>query len=241
MPLEQTIEMIIREFGSTLWIGFITLVITGFVLSSIRSFIDDLIYYFKARFSDIGYGQRVYYQGEIYLVKEVRFKYIVIYDDKKTIRIPTKSYMSGPIAFPQPRYDDFDEEKYHEPPWDGATERRSRPEPSPKNGGGGAGAPFDAESHRRDIVDTVLAIVLGPDRMKELFPQLPDNVYHDAKRRAGKLTERDFQRIHSMIQSLGDNISIFEELNAAGVSLTQDDIAKVKRTREDRYQRSAEA
>lgn len=126
MPIEYTIQTIIEDFGSTLWMGFIVLVITGFILSSIRNLIDDLIYYIKARFSDIGYGQRIYYQNNIYIVKSVHFKYLIIYDDKKTIRIPLKLYMNGPIVFPQPRHDDFDEEKYHEPPWDGKTDRRRR-------------------------------------------------------------------------------------------------------------------
>jgi hypothetical protein len=74
--------------------------------------------------SDIGYGQRIYYKDNIYIVQSIHFKYIVVYDDKKIVRIPIKSYMEGVIEFPQPRYDDFDEKKYHEKPWDGNDRRR---------------------------------------------------------------------------------------------------------------------
>ena len=45
---------------------------------------------------------------------------------KKTIYIPIVKYLNGVQEFPHPRYDDFDEEKYHEKPWNGETERRKK-------------------------------------------------------------------------------------------------------------------
>lgn len=243
MPIEQTIQTIIKEFGSTIWLGFITLVITGFVLSSIKGLIEDLIFYMKARFSDIGFGQRIYYNGEIYMVKSVDFRYIMIYDDKRIIRIPIKLYMAGPIAFPQPRYDDFDERKYHEGPWDGKTERRDR---LPEDGGGGGGGrgskspEVNSEEQRRNIVDMIYAIMLGPDRMKEIVPQLPDNVYHDAKRRAGKLTQEDFARLN-MLMTLPDTISTFGDVNKHGLPLTQEDLERERLASKAARRRSGEA
>lgn len=124
MPVEQTIATIIEQYGKQLWLGFVTLVVTGFVLTLIRNFIQDLVHYFKARMSDIGYGQRIYWHGQIYIVTNITFKNIIIKDDKKIIRIPINTYINGVIEFPVHRFDDFDEEKYHEGPWNGKTERR---------------------------------------------------------------------------------------------------------------------
>lgn len=122
--MEDTIRAIIDEFGRELWLAFITLVITGFVLTIIRDFIKDLVFYFRARMSDVGYGQRIYFKGEIFIVDRVSFKHIVAHDDKKKVLIPISQFINGVKEYPHHRYDDFDEKRYHEPPWDGKTERR---------------------------------------------------------------------------------------------------------------------
>ena len=122
--LEDLIQELVSIYGSQLWWAFVTMVATGFAILIVKNFITDLAYYFKARMSDIGYGQRVYYNGEIFIVQVIKFKYILMKDDKMTVRIPIKEYMDGPILFPHPRYDDTDEKKYHQKPWDGVTERR---------------------------------------------------------------------------------------------------------------------
>lgn len=125
MSIDQTISQIINEFGTQIWLGFVTFVITGFVLTILKEFVADIVYYFRARMSDIGYGQRIYWKNEIYIVQRIHFKYITIKDDKKLIRIPIRTYISGNIEFPLHRYDDFNEEKYHAGPWRGE-ERRKR-------------------------------------------------------------------------------------------------------------------
>lgn len=122
--MEDTIGTIIEQFGAELWLGFITLVITGFIMIIIKNFIKDLVYFFRAKMSDIGYGQRIYYGNEIFVVDEIRFKHIIAHDDKKKIHIPIKKYVEGTIEYPNTRFDDFDEEKYHQPKWNGNTERR---------------------------------------------------------------------------------------------------------------------
>jgi hypothetical protein len=124
--MEEVISDIIEQYGPQIWLTFVTFVVTGFVLTIMKDLVADIVYYFRARMSDIGYGQRIYWRGEIYVVQGITFKHILIKDDKKVIRIPIKSYMNGPIEFPLHRYDDFDEEKYHQPPWDGKTERRDK-------------------------------------------------------------------------------------------------------------------
>lgn len=126
MTTEQVISTIIEEYGRQLWLSFVTLVITGFILTVFKDFVSDAVYYYRAKMSDIGFGQRIYWRGDIYIVEKIHFKYITIKDDKKIIRIPIKLYLNGPIEFPLHRYDDFDEKKYHQPPWDGKTERRKR-------------------------------------------------------------------------------------------------------------------
>lgn len=124
--LEQLIKEMVNVYGSALWLGFVTMIITAFALLTIKNLVSDLVYYMRARASDIGFGQRIYHDNQIYIVRTIKFKYIIIYDDKKIIRIPIKNYMDGTIVFPVPRYDDFDEKKYHEGPWDRRTERRQR-------------------------------------------------------------------------------------------------------------------
>jgi hypothetical protein len=124
MTTEQILSTIIQEYGTQIWLTFVTFVVTGFVLTVMKNFVQDVVYYFKARMSDIGFGQRIYWRGEIYIVEKIHFKFIEIKDDKKIIRIPTSIYINGPVEFPVHRHDDFDERKYHEPPWDGVTERR---------------------------------------------------------------------------------------------------------------------
>ena len=126
MSPDQIVAEIIQEYGTQLWLSFVTLVITGFILTLMRNFVQDVVYYFKARLSDIGFGQRIFWKNEIYIVQKIHFKFITIKDDKKIIRIPIKTYITGTVEYPLHRYDDFDEEKYHQAPWDGKTERRDR-------------------------------------------------------------------------------------------------------------------
>lgn len=122
--MEELLAEIINTYGQQLWLAFVTLVITGFILTMIKSFIADLVNYFRARMSDIGFGQRIYYGNQIYIVDKVEFRHILAHDDKKIIYIPIGTYLSGTIEYPINRHDDFDETKYHGKPWDGVKDRR---------------------------------------------------------------------------------------------------------------------
>lgn len=260
MPIEETIRTIIQEYGAQLWVGFVTLVVTGFVLGTLKGLVEDLVFYVKARMSDVGFGQRVYYRDNIYLVRSIHFKYIVIYDDKKVIRIPLKQYMNGPVVFPQPRYDDFDEKKYHEPPWDGQTERRgygtnprpltdpprnrrsdtpntpppnspTRPDTPPPTGGGAPSPTFDVRQLRKEVVDLLIAVLIGPSSARNILPSMTDEMEEDAEEMRGKLSEEDFNNINTGIAALvrAGSEDVFEEINTRGVSLTQEDIEAAKR------------
>lgn len=109
--MEAAIAEIIATYGAQLWMSFVTLVITGFVLTMCRNFVQDVVYYFKARISDIGFGQKIYWRGELYLVEKVHFKYITIKNKQKLVRIPIRNYMSSATEFPVYDFDkELDEE-----------------------------------------------------------------------------------------------------------------------------------
>lgn len=122
--MEELIASIISDYGAQIWIGFVTLFVTGFVMLFVKQLISDFALYIRARMGDIGEGQRIYWDGEIIIVDAIKFRHIKAHDDKKVYYIPIKSYIGGVVAYPKPRFDDFDEEKYHQKPWDGVTERR---------------------------------------------------------------------------------------------------------------------
>lgn len=103
MEVTATVEQILSEYGTSLWATFVSFVITGFILLLLKELVADVVYYYKARMSDIGFGQQIYFQGVLYTVKEITFRHIVIYDEEKIIRVPIKTYLSGPVAFPNRR------------------------------------------------------------------------------------------------------------------------------------------
>lgn len=94
------IEQIVAEYGTAIWMAFVSFVITGFALSTLRTFVQDLVFYVRARMSDIGYGQRIYYRDKLYVVKDITFRYIVLQDNERLIRVPISRYLGGEISFP---------------------------------------------------------------------------------------------------------------------------------------------
>src|SRR6056297_2909602 len=99
MSPDQIVAEIIQQYGTQLWLSFVTLVITGFILTLIKNFVQDVVYYFRARLSDIGFGQRIIWNNEIYIVQKIHFKFISIKDDKKIIRIPIRTYVNSVVEF----------------------------------------------------------------------------------------------------------------------------------------------
>ena len=73
MAPEELISTLLREYGNQILFTFITLVITGFILTVLRNFIQDLVNYFRARMSDIGRGQRIYLNNEILVIEKNHF------------------------------------------------------------------------------------------------------------------------------------------------------------------------
>ena len=126
MAPEELITTILNEYGKQIWLSFITFVITGFVLIMLKNLIQDLFNYFRARMSDIGRGQRIFYHNEIFVIDKITFRFIEAHDDQKTLLIPIDKYMKDFRLYPKPRYDDFDETKYFEKEWDGKVDRRKK-------------------------------------------------------------------------------------------------------------------
>lgn len=107
----NTLNEALTTFGPTLWTGFISLVITWFILTIIKDFVVDLVLYLRARVSDIGYGQRLFYNDKLYIVKQITFKHIIMYDNIKVIRMPISTFLESVLEFPQPKYEDFAEKE----------------------------------------------------------------------------------------------------------------------------------
>jgi len=124
--MEDVIAAVIRDYGGQLWLGFVTLVVTGFILTLVKNFIQDLVNYFRAKMSDIGHGQLIYWDKQIYAVDRITFRSILVKDDIRMIYIPIDKYLASAREYPLSRYDDFDEEKYHQKQWNGVVDRRKQ-------------------------------------------------------------------------------------------------------------------
>ena len=109
--MEETIVQIIDQFGPQLWLGFVTLIITGFVMLMLKSLISDLVNYYKVRMSDLGYGVMILWKGKLKRVAEIKFKMIKVVDDEEIMFIPVRTWLSSVQIFPQPRHDQFDERR----------------------------------------------------------------------------------------------------------------------------------
>lgn len=124
MTPEELIRIIVVDYGQQIWLTFVTFVITGFALIMLKNFIQDLVNYLRARMSDIGRGQRIFFKKEIFVIDKINFRNIEAHDDQKEIFIPIDIYMSDVRIYPKNRFDDFDEQKYFQKAWDGKDERR---------------------------------------------------------------------------------------------------------------------
>ena len=124
MTPEELIATIVTQYGQQIWLAFVTFVLTGFIMIMLKNLVMDLANYFRARMSDIGRGQRIYFDGEILSIDKISFRHIEAHDDKTVVFIPIDKYLASVRRYPKNRHDDFDEKKYFEKPWDGKTERR---------------------------------------------------------------------------------------------------------------------
>ena len=123
--MEDTINKIIQDYGLSLFLSVISLIVSGIVILSIKNFIVNMVQYIQVRLSDLGYGAMVYWEGQLKRVEKISFKKIKLVDDSMITFVPIKTWQDSVQNFPQPRYDQFDEKKWETKPWDGH-ERRKR-------------------------------------------------------------------------------------------------------------------
>lgn len=120
--MEGLLSEIITAYGPQLWLTFVTLVATGFIMMMIKNFIADLVLYYKVRMSDLGKGAMITWKEKLKMVKTIHFKYIEVYDDEEVVYIPIKTWMNADRQYPKPWDGQFAEEKWKH--WDGKTDRR---------------------------------------------------------------------------------------------------------------------
>lgn len=128
MELQDAIKEIVQNYGMTLWLGFLTIFLTGIIALWIKEFVQNVLNYIQTKMSDIGYGAMILWEGKLKRVVEIRFKSIKVIDDEEIKFIPIETWLKSVQTYPQPRNDQFDENKWKEKPWDGKTERRKHKE-----------------------------------------------------------------------------------------------------------------
>ena len=129
--MEELVATIIQTYGPQLWLAFVSLIATGFIMMMLKSFIENLVLYYKVRMSDLGKGAMIVWRNKLKMVRKIHFKYIEVYDDEEVIYIPIRTWMTSDRIYPKPWDGQFSEEKWKH--WDGRTERR-------KNGDVGNGS-----------------------------------------------------------------------------------------------------
>jgi hypothetical protein len=136
MEIEQIITEILTKNWTTLWLGFVTFVATGFIMLMLKNFIVDLVNYFKVRMSDLGYGAMIIWEKQLKRVVQIKFREIKVVDDKEIVFVPIITWLASVKSYPQPRDDQFKEESWTR--WDGKSDRRkeSRGTEEVKNGFG---------------------------------------------------------------------------------------------------------
>jgi len=125
MELESIIKEIVANYGVSIFVGFLSLFLTGFIALWIKNLISDVFNYYTTKMSDLGYGAMILWNGKLKRVVEIKFRKIKAIDDEEIIFIPIETWLKSVQSYPQPRNDQFDERKWYEKPWDGKTERRS--------------------------------------------------------------------------------------------------------------------
>lgn len=124
MEFDAIVREIIQQYGVNLYLGFVTLLVTGILTIWVKNLIVNLVNYFATRMSDLGYGTMILWEGKLKRVVEIKFKFIKVVDDEEIKFIPIETWLKSIQTFPQPRVDQFDENKWKERAWDGRTERR---------------------------------------------------------------------------------------------------------------------
>jgi len=118
MALEETISTVINQYGGLLFSGASVIVITIFVMNSLKNFAVNLVTYMTVKMSNLGFNTMIYWNHSLFKVAEIRFTQIVIQDENKIIFIPIDVWMKSAKEYPIPGLNQFKEFM-----WDGIDRR----------------------------------------------------------------------------------------------------------------------
>ncbi len=118
MALEETISTVINQYGGLLFSGASVIVITIFVMNSLKNFAVNLVTYMTVKMSNLGFNTMIYWNHGLYKVAEIKFTQIVIQDENKIIFIPIDLWMKSVKEYPIPGLNQFKEFM-----WDGIDRR----------------------------------------------------------------------------------------------------------------------
>ncbi len=101
--MEAIVATIIGTYGTQIWLAFITLVATGFIMSIIKNLITDLVLFYKVRMSDLGKGAMITWNNKLKMIKKIHFRHIEVYDDQEVVYIPIKKWFTSDQIYPKPK------------------------------------------------------------------------------------------------------------------------------------------
>lgn len=118
MSLEQVISEIVNNYGSFIVSGVVIIILTIFIMDSLKNFAINLVNYVTVKMSNLGFNAMIYWNHQLYKVSEIKFTEIVITDEKTVIFIPIKLWLSSDKEYPIPGLNQFKEYM-----WDGIDRR----------------------------------------------------------------------------------------------------------------------
>ena len=107
--MEAIVATIINTYGTQIWLSFIGLIATTFIMSIIKNFISDLVLFYKIRMSDLGKGAMIIWNNKLKMVKKIHFRHIEVYDDQEVVYIPTRKWFNSDQIYPKPKDIQFKE------------------------------------------------------------------------------------------------------------------------------------
>lgn len=107
----EILQLILNQYGTTIWFSFVVFVITTLIISVVKDFIIDFINYIKVKMSNLGYGAVIIWEGKKKIVEEIKFEKIKVVDDDEIVFIPIKKWIESAQTYPQPTTRTFKERK----------------------------------------------------------------------------------------------------------------------------------
>lgn len=118
MSVEESINEIVSKYGAILVSGSAVIVITVFVMNSLKNFAVNLVNFLSVKMSNLGYNTFIYWEHQLYRVMEINFTKIKIGDENKILFIPIDVWLKSTKEYPIPGVEQFKEST-----WDGVNRR----------------------------------------------------------------------------------------------------------------------